>query len=289
MGAVKAPHRLPICPPMSTRMALLLALALASAAMPALAQSGQPLQLPPASLPGLPAAPAPARPKPVPVPPPRPAALDASGGAAPEAAAPRSAAQAAPVPDAPIQQAALDTSPQAILERVNATLNGMTQVTADFIQVGGNGRRLEGKLYVQKPGRLRFEYKPPTPIEIVADGNSVVIRDRKLGTQDVYPLSQTPLKFLLKERIDLARDTRVLDLQGGPDLVTALIEDRTTFGGTSRVEMNFDPKTYALRQWVVTDPQGYQTTVNLRNVDLRSRPDPALFQVDTSRVLGEGR
>jgi outer membrane lipoprotein-sorting protein len=249
-----------------------------------------PLQLPPASLPGLPALPAPPKPKAIPVPKPRPAGIEA-GVATAEPVAPRTTAAAsiAPSPSEPvIQQASLDMSPQAVLDRVNASLNAMTQVTADFVQVGGNGRRLEGKLYVQKPGRLRFEYKV-APIEIVADGNSVVIRDRKLGTQDVYPLSQTPLKFLLKDRIDLARDTKVLDVQGGPDMATALIEDRTTFGGTSRVEMNFDPRTYALKQWTVTDPQGYQTTVNIKNVDLRSRPDPELFHVDTQRVLGEGR
>jgi outer membrane lipoprotein-sorting protein len=272
---------------MFSRLALPLAL-VAGLAGPAGAQSG-PLQLPPASLPGLPALPAPPKPKAIPVPKPRPSGLEA-GVATAEPVAPRStAAAAAPVAAEPvIQQAALDMSPQAVLDRVNASLNAMTQVTADFVQVGGNGRRLEGKLYVQKPGRLRFEYKA-APIEIIADGNSVVIRDRKLGTQDVYPLSQTPLKFLLKDRIDLARDTKVLDVQGGPDVATALIEDRTTFGGTSRVEMSFDPRSYALKQWTVTDPQGYQTTVNIKNVDLRTRPDPELFHVDTQRVLGEGR
>ncbi|MFO1150197.1 MAG: outer-membrane lipoprotein carrier protein LolA [Alsobacter sp.] len=283
---MKAPHRLPISWGMLSRLVLPLVLA-AGLAAPAWAQSG-PLQLPPASLPGLPALPAPPKPKAIPVPKPRPSGLEA-GVATPEPAAPRATATPAPAaPEPVIQQAALDVSPQAVLDRVNASLNSMTQVTADFIQVGGNGRRLEGKLYVQKPGRLRFEYKV-APIEIIADGNSVVIRDRKLGTQDVYPLSQTPLKFLLKDRIDLARDTKVLDVQGGPDMVSALIEDRTTFGGTSRVEMNFDPRSYALRQWTVTDPQGYQTTVNIRNVDLRTRPDPELFHVDTQRVLGEGR
>jgi hypothetical protein len=63
----------------------------------------------------------------------------------------------------------------------------------DFVQVGPDGRRAEGKIFLQKPGRIRFEYNPPSPIELVADGNSLVVRDRLLATQDLYPLSQTPL------------------------------------------------------------------------------------------------
>ena len=63
---------------------------------------------------------------------------------------------------------------------------------------------------MQKPGKVRFEYKPPSPIELIADGSSVVVRDRKLATQDLYPLSQTPLRFLLADHIDLLRDTNLV-------------------------------------------------------------------------------
>ncbi len=191
---------------------------------------------------------------------------------------------ATPAP-APVQQAAVDLSPRAVLERANASLNAMGMASADFVQVGGNGRRAEGRLYLQKPGKLRFEYKPPATLEIVADGNSVVIRDSKVGTQDLYGIAQTPLKFLLKEQLDLARDTKVVDVQSAPDLASVLIEDRATFGGTSRIELFFDARTFALRQWTVVDPQGYQTTVNLRNVDLAHRPDPALFQIDYTKSM----
>lgn len=288
---------------------LALALALAAPAswpVVALAQTGQPLSLPPAALPGtggaalgvpgpVPSAPAlraPAAPRAVPVPRPRPVAVDDS---APDAAVEDVAARPAPAPSRgkaaapaePVQQAALDLTPNQLLDRVNAALNAMSQMSADFVQVGGNGRRLEGKLYVSKPGRLRFEYKPPATVEIVADGSSVVIRDRKLGTQDSYPLSQTPLKFLLKDQVDLSRDTRIIEIRGDADLVTAQIEDRTTFGGTSRVQMVFDPRSFALKQWTIVDPQGYQTTVNISNVDLRHRPDPDLFYVDTTRIIGQ--
>jgi outer membrane lipoprotein-sorting protein len=244
-----------------------------------------------------PAAPSPPR---VPLPIPRPAGLEEVARAEPPARAPaeaRSAPAETPAPQAeraappppavekpaPVQVAAVDNSPRAVLDRVNASLNAMSSMSANFVQTGGNGRRTEGRLYVQKPGKLRFEYQPPTPLEIIADGSSVVIRDRKLGTQDLYGIGQTPLKFLLRDKVDLARDTKLVDVQPGPDLVSVTIEDRATFGGTSRIELFFDAKTYGLRQWIVTDPQGYQTAVNLRNIDTAHRPDPSLFLIDYSR------
>ena len=82
-------------------------------------------------------------------------------------------------------------------------------MSGNFVQIGADGRRASGNFYLQKPGKVRFEYDPPSPIDIIADGSSVVVRDRRLATQDLYPLSQTPLRFLLADRIDLLRDTNV--------------------------------------------------------------------------------
>lgn len=262
---------------------------------------------------GKPAAPAaaaqPAKPKVVriPLPPRRPADLDALAGAgdglagqlgdapqgtaavsAPQRAVPAVDVESGGAPQAHVQPAAaVASSPAAVLERVNASLNAMNVLQADFVQTGANGRRSEGRLYVVKPGRLRFEYDPPNPVEIVADGSKVAIRDRKLNTQDIYPIGQTPLKFLLKENVDIARDTKVVDVENGKDLVGVTIEDKSTFGGTSRVEMRFDPRSYALKQWTVTDPQGYQTTVNLKNMSATKPDDPFIFSIDYTRMMGD--
>lgn len=232
--------------------------------------------------------------RPIPLPVPRPAGLGVT--AAPPAPDTREAKPAAPPPVAAaptpapspvalVQPAAVDTSPEGVLRRVNAALNGLSMLQAEFVQTGSNGRRVEGKLYLQKPGRLRFEYKAPAQLEIIADGSSVVIRDRKLGTQDLYGIGQTPLKFLLREKVDLARDTKLVEINPAPDVVSVRIEDKSTFGGTSRIELLFDAKSYALKQWTVIDPQGYQTAVALRNVDTGHQPDPALFQIDYSRNM----
>ena len=176
-------------------------------------------------------------------------------------------------------------SPEAIIQRANAYLNGANSFVADFVQTGADARRSEGKLYVQRPGRMRFEYAAPATLEIVADGTSVAIRDRKLATQDMYFLSQTPLKFLLKDKIDLRKDVRILDVTSDKKNAVISIEDKATFGGTSLIKLIFDPRTFVLKQWQVTDPQGYETLVSLFNIDVDQTQDPSLFRIDTDRFL----
>jgi len=159
------------------------------------------------------------------------------------------------------------------------------QLRGKFVQVGPDGSRVTGEFYIQKPGKIRFEYDPPSPIEIIADGQSVVVRDRKLATQDVYPLSQTPLRFLLSERIDLLNDTNVIAVRADDAFITVTIEERQALIGTSRLVMMVGTKDYQLKQWTVTDPQGYDTTVAVSNLDSSKRPDPDLFRIDYTRYV----
>jgi outer membrane lipoprotein-sorting protein len=130
---------------------------------------------------------------------------------------------------------------------------------------------------------VRFEYDPPTPIEIIADGSSLAVRDRNLATQDIYPLSQTPLRFLLADKVDLMRDTSVIAVSADDVFVTVVVEERNTLVGTSRLMIMFDAKTMQLKQWTVTDPQGYDTTVAVYDLDASKRPDPSLFKIDFTR------
>src|SRR3984885_8854033 len=96
------------------------------------------------------------------------------------------------------------TAPAPILadeavQRANAWLDAARFMSADFVQIGPNGRRSEGTLSVARPGRMRFEFTDPPRLEVVADGRSVAIVDKKLNTQDEYFIAQTPLKFLLSD------------------------------------------------------------------------------------------
>jgi len=169
---------------------------------------------------------------------------------------------------------------RALIDRVSLYLSTIQTLVGDFVQVGPDGTRSEGQLYLQKPGRIRFAYNPPSTIEVVSDGSSVVVRDRKLATQDLYPLSQTPLRYLLAERIDLLHDTNVVSCAMDDVFVTVTVEENQPFVGTSRLMMMFGTKDLQLKQWTVTDPQGYDTTVAVYNLDSTKRPDPGLFVIN---------
>lgn len=172
----------------------------------------------------------------------------------------------------------------ALIQKANAWFNSNLIMSADFTQMSPSGRKSTGRLYVQKPGKLRFTYDPPATIDITADGTSLAIRDKKDPDHpNVVYLWQTPLKFLLKDRIDIAKDTKVLGVQNSPAGVTITIEDSATLGGVSRIRLVFDPQGMVLRQWTVTDPQGYDTTVSLTALDFKTKPDPALFKISVER------
>ena len=168
---------------------------------------------------------------------------------------------------------------RALVERINGYLSNIQTLVGDFVQVGPDGARTEGQFFIQKPGKVRFEYKPPSRVDVIADGQSVVVRDRKLATQDLYPLSQTPLRYLLSDRIDLGHDTNLVSVAVDDVFVTLVIEEKQ-FVGTNRLVLMFGAKDLQLRQWTVTDPQGYDTTVAVYNLDTKKKPDPDLFKIN---------
>jgi len=178
-----------------------------------------------------------------------------------------------------------DDKQRALIDKANAYLTGINTLVGNFVQVGPDGSRSEGKFYLQKPGRVRFEYNPPSPTELIADGSSVAIRDRRLNTQDVWPLSQTPLRFLVADRVDLLKDTVVVGASADDTFATIVIEERQALGGTHRVMLMFGARDFQLRQWTITDPQGYDTTVALYNLDAKQKPDPSLFKIDFTRYV----
>jgi outer membrane lipoprotein-sorting protein len=243
----------------------------------------------------------PAQAKPV-LPPKRPASLaseQAEAAAVQPAAAPAPASapsrQAAPQPGAsPVVTAAAAVAPPAsseplserqIVERANAYFNGISTLVGDFVQTGGDGRRLTGKLYLQRPGKIRFEYDSPATIEVIADGSSVAVRDRKLVTQDLYSIAQTPLKFLLRDHINLGQDIRITGASMEPEGARIALEDKSTLGGTSRITLFFDKDVQMLKRWRIVDPQGFTTIVELTNLETGRRVDPRLFVINYERML----
>jgi outer membrane lipoprotein-sorting protein len=204
-------------------------------------------------------------------------------------------AEATPAAEEPVQLAAapsivrpsgegtplnqIDSTQQAALERVNTYFNSIQSLSGKFVQVGPDGRRAEGQLFLKKPGKLRFEFAPPSKLQIIADGKSVAVRDRSLNTQDIYPLSQTPLRYLLQENINLLRDTKVTAVYIEPEMISIAIEESSKVAGTSRLMLVFAGNNYELKQWTVTDAQGLDTTVSVYDLEA-SVPEDRIFAID---------
>ena len=175
-----------------------------------------------------------------------------------------------------------DAGQRALAGRMSAYLSSIGTLSGNFVQVGPNGGKTTGDFVIQKPGKVRFQYDPPSPIDVIADGTTMAIRDRKLATQDLYPLSQTPLRFLLSDRIDLLADTNVVNVSNDDGYATVTIEEKQALIGTSRLMLMFDAKDMQLKQWTVTDPQGYDTTVAVYNLNSSKKVDPNMFRIDTT-------
>ncbi|WP_245435397.1 outer-membrane lipoprotein carrier protein LolA [Microvirga calopogonii] len=219
-----------------------------------------------------------------PLPPSRPAVTEVErpSEAEPVAIAPRPVVTAAVEPVALGQPLPNST----VVERANAYFTNLTTLVADFTQIGGDGRRQGGTLYLQRPGKVRFEYDPPATLEVIADGRSLAVRDRKLATQDLYSISQTPLKFLLREQVNLGRDIRITGITNDGDSVRIGLEDSSTLGGTSRITLTFDPQVEHLSQWRIVDAQGFQTVVVLGKTERGRRIDQDLFKIQYDILVG---
>jgi outer membrane lipoprotein-sorting protein len=202
-------------------------------------------------------------------------------------AMPMAQASPPPTPVLPDRSARTDVGPagftpeqRQVAARVSAYLSSLQSLTGNFVQVGPDGGRTTGEFFIQKPGKVRFEYDPPSRIAIVADGSSVIVRDKKLATQDLFPLSQTPLRFLLSDRIDLLRDTNLVRVTADDTYISVALEENQPLIGKSRLMLMIGAKDLQLKQWTVTDPQGYDTTVAVYNLDPSKKLDPGLFRID---------
>jgi outer membrane lipoprotein-sorting protein len=152
----------------------------------------------------------------------------------------------------------------------------------EFVQFGPRGEQTGGKFFIERPGKVRFNYEAPSTFRVMSDGTTLVLENTKLRTADVYPLSKTPLKLLLDDKIDLSGG-KVRSVKEEADLTTIQLADKSMFGD-STITMMFDPASYELRQWTITDAQGKDTTVMIFNVQEGVRFDPSVFAIDHMRI-----
>lgn len=167
----------------------------------------------------------------------------------------------------------------AALAAANRSLNAIRRLQGRFRQDAPGGARSTGRFYIERPGRLRFEYDPPASLVIVSDGSVVAMRDNALRTTDRTPLRSTPLHLILGERIDLERNARVMRVSRSGEWTMITARDR---GGQTdgHIALQFHGPEAELRSWDVVDATGARTRITLSDVTAPASLDRGLFRLE---------
>jgi outer membrane lipoprotein-sorting protein len=164
------------------------------------------------------------------------------------------------------------------LQRIEIYLNEMKTLRAEFLQVSSNGAVATGKLLMQRPGKIRFEYDPPSPIMLISDGYFLRYIDKDLEQVTHIWLEDTPIGFLLDDNLKLSGGITVTKFKKNANLLTiTLAKSKKPERGT--VSIIFSDKPLALKKWVIKDAQGITTTITLNNRERPLKIDPRLFEL----------
>jgi outer membrane lipoprotein-sorting protein len=152
------------------------------------------------------------------------------------------------------------------VQKINTYFNKITNLQGRFDQVDSTNKRLTGRFYVQRPGKIRFDYDPPSGLRIVADGAYLAIEDSDLKTVEKYPIKSTPFRLLLSESVDLHRDARIVGVESQEGTLAISLEDKTG-DANGRIKLSFENGAeLQLKEWIISDAQGLNTRVTVDGV-----------------------
>ena len=180
-----------------------------------------------------------------------------------------------------------EQSHEATIAQVEAYLNSIKTFAAKFTQVDPKGIVSTGTFYLERPGRLRFDYNPPTPLLLVCDGFWLVLYDRQLKQANRWPVSETPLGLLVADKIRLSGKVKVTEIQRKPGTLRLTVID-TEKPGQGSLTLTFQTPDLELRNWRVVDAQGGETNVTFTDVRQGVTLKPDLFQFDEPVAFGNG-
>ncbi|MDC0196519.1 outer membrane lipoprotein carrier protein LolA [Gammaproteobacteria bacterium] len=164
------------------------------------------------------------------------------------------------------------------IRRIETHLNGIKSLRADFLQVSSNGTMATGKLYMARPGRIRFEYDPPSPILLVSDGYFLRYVDKDLKQVTHLWLDNTPIGFLLDDEIKLNESITITKFSRNANvLIITLTNSEKPEKGI--ISLIFSDKPLKLKKWVIKDAQGITTTITLNNSERAIKINPILFEL----------
>lgn len=176
----------------------------------------------------------------------------------------------------------------ATVSRIERYLNGLTTVRARFVQLSSEGNVAEGELYIQRPGKMRFEYDPPSPVLLIADGSSLLYYDKELKSATFIPLRETPLWLLSKPTITLGEQIEISRIFEDRSTITVTVRGEDA-GEAGEVTLVFTDQPMSLRKWIVTDAQGISTQVALIDPRFDIEVADELFQYGDLDVYGLDR
>ena len=162
-----------------------------------------------------------------------------------------------------ISTATVASADKLPLNTISQYLNKMKTASGDFTQINEDGSISTGKIYIKRPGKMRFEYNAPDSAIVIAGSGSVVVDDKKSNQPpETYPLKRTPLSIILARNVNLGQARMVTghSYDGTATVVTAQDPDNPEYGS---IAMKFTDSPVELRQWVINDSNGGQTTVIL--------------------------
>ena len=184
-------------------------------------------------------------------------------------------------------QTALSAEDRATLAQAQTYLQNLTSAQGNFVETGAGGQRREGRFYLQRPGRMRFEYTNPAGLLVVSDGDNVKRYDPRLNVFRQVPLGMTPLSTFLARNVRLDQGVqidRVTRMQSGAFAITARDERRPNEGS---VILAFAGSPVRLQEWTITDAQGGRTRTQLTSLQPASGLASSLFRLtDPTRRPG---
>jgi outer membrane lipoprotein-sorting protein len=183
---------------------------------------------------------------------------------------------------------ALSPDQSAAVRRAVRYLNDISTLKARFIQISSNGAYAEGDVIIQRPGRMRFEYDPPHPVLIIANGLSLLFYDREIKQASFLPLWETPLWFLIRKEVTLSEGIVVSAVEQSPGALRITITDKD-LSETGSVTLVFSDRPLALKKWEITDAQGILTQVSLINPRYGIEVDPLAFDYSDLEIQGRER
>jgi outer membrane lipoprotein-sorting protein len=173
----------------------------------------------------------------------------------------------------------LDAKQQESIKQIDAYFNGLGDIKGAFLQTGADSKTMKGKFFMQRPGKFRFEYSPPSRQLIVSNGESLAIQDEDINTEDRVELDKTPFRLLLRKEVNLARDAKIMELQDSDDTIIVALQDKSPDSpGRIRLTMSKKPA-LQLKEWTTLDAQNLETKVEVSELTKPDKVDPELFVI----------